>query len=87
MRSHSFCLLPFKGAQIISDLHVYPIGFNLDPTLEQKLLERSREVLNYQDTEYRQYVGVHIPLSEDNDHGEDYDDESTGVERYYSVCM
>ena len=79
MLSYKFHLFPFKGARIISDLHVYPIGFNPDPTLERKLLERGREVLNYQDTEYREYVGVHSPLNEDDDDRED-------VERYYSVC-
>ncbi len=78
--SHSFHLSSFKGARLISDLHVYPIGFHPDPTLERKLLERGREVLDYQDTEYREYVGVHSPLNEDDDDRED-------VERYYSVCM
>ena len=87
MDSHSFHLFPFTGARIISDLHVYPIDFNSDPTLEKRLLERGREVLNYQDTEYRQYVGVHHSLNEDDDGGEDSHDESTEVGRHYSVCM
>ena len=87
MLSHSFHLFPFKGARIISDLHVYPIGFIPDPTLEQKLLERGCEILNYQDTEYREYVGIHSSLNEDDDDGEDSHDESTEVEEYYSVCM
>ena len=87
MLSYCFQLHPFKGARIISDLQVYPIGFNPDPTLEKKLLERGREVLNYQDTEYRQYVGVHSSINEDDDNSEKIDDESTGVEEYYSVCM
>ena len=87
MLSHSFRLLPFQGARIISDLHIYPIGFSPDPTLERKLLVRGREVLNYQDTEYRQYVGVHSSLSENNDNGGDSNDENGGVEEYYSVCM
>ena len=83
--SHTFHIGPFKGARIISDLPVYPIGFNPDPTLETKLLERGREVLNYQDTEYRQYVGVDSSLNEDDE--DDADGESTEAGRYYSVCM
>ena len=84
MLFRSFHLVQFKGARMISDLDVYPIGFNPDPTLERKLLERGREVLNYQDTEYRQYVGVHSSLNEYDDDVEDSYGENTGV---YSVCM
>ena len=87
MLFHSSRLLPFEGARIISDLCLFPIGFNPDPTPERKLLDRGREVLDHQDTQYRQYVGVHSSLNEDDDDSDDSHSESTGVERYCSVCM
>lgn len=48
----------FSGVRSISDLSVYPIGFHPDPTLEKRLAERGRKVLDYQDICYREYLGV-----------------------------
>ena len=48
----------FHGAQKITDLPVYPLGFHADSDLERRLAERGKRVLAFQDTSYQEYDGV-----------------------------
>lgn len=56
-RTHLY-ISHFTGARAIADLSVYPLGFHPDPNLEKRLAERGRQVLDFQDVCYREYLGI-----------------------------
>ena len=57
----------FRGIQSISSLDTYPLGFHSDKSLEERLLERGKRTLDFQDIRYREYNNAAIELTEPAD--------------------
>ena len=71
MSSTRLYISSFTGARPISELSVYPIGFHPDANLEKRLAERGRQVSDFQDICYREYLGVGKAEWYDEDEDED----------------
>ena len=64
----------FRGAKPISTLSIYPVGYHSDRSLEKRLLERGKKVLDFQDVRYRGYNGIALDTSgEEDDEVQDKD--------------
>jgi hypothetical protein len=48
----------FDNVRSISSLTTYPVGYHSDAKLEQKLAERAKRILDFQDMSYCEYDGV-----------------------------
>jgi hypothetical protein len=57
-RKQTFRIWEFSGKVPISTLGAYPVEFNGDQSLQARLVERGRLLLNFQDICYREYVGL-----------------------------
>ena len=58
MHETSFCIPWFKDEKLISKLPLQPVGYHADPHLEQKMAERGKLALAYQDMICKEYTGI-----------------------------
>lgn len=75
----------FHGTQKIADLPVYPLVSHADSDLGQRLIDRGKRVLAFQDTSYREYDGVAGGVEEAEEEDDQDDDTAYQSRNEYHV--